>query len=50
MVENEYESDFNIRVFNTNPNDPDTGHTYVWAKTRWYDRVEDPGGAVDSRT
>ncbi|MEX2599483.1 MAG: hypothetical protein WD533_07495 [Dehalococcoidia bacterium] len=37
---------FAIRVFNTNPSAPEEGHTYVWSDARWYERIEEPGGAV----
>ena len=34
------------RVFTTNPDDPGEGRTFVWAKTRWYERLEGTSGAV----
>lgn len=37
---------FDIRVFTTNPAAPENGHVYVWSGTRWYDRIEETGGAV----
>jgi hypothetical protein len=36
------------RIFTTDPDDPSEGRTLVWAKTRWYERVEDDEtGAVE---
>ena len=32
------------RVFVTHPNDPDSGRTFVWAATRWFERGEDDDG------
>ena len=34
------------RVFVTNPNDPEEGRTFVWAKARWYERLEGQMGNV----
>jgi hypothetical protein len=34
------------RVFVTNPNDPEEGRTFVWEKTRWYERLEGEIGDV----
>lgn len=34
------------RVFVTNPNDPEEGRTFVWAKARWYERLEGEMGNV----
>jgi hypothetical protein len=36
------------RVFSTDPEDPEEGRTFVWATTRWYERVvDDETGAVE---
>lgn len=34
------------RVFVTDPNDPTEGRTFVWAKTKWYEREEGDSGDV----
>lgn len=34
------------RVFVTSPNDPAEGRTFVWAKARWYERLEGEMGNV----
>jgi hypothetical protein len=34
------------RVFVTNPSDPEEGRTFVWAKARWYERLEGEMGDV----
>lgn len=34
------------RVFVTSPDDPEEGATFVWARTRWYERVEGDLGNV----
>jgi hypothetical protein len=32
------------RVFSTSPDDPQSGRTFVYAKARWYERLEDDAG------
>jgi hypothetical protein len=34
------------RVFVTNPNNLEEGRTFVWAKARWYERLEGEMGNV----
>ncbi len=34
------------RIFTTNPASPDEGRTFVWDKTKWFERVEGPTGAT----
>jgi hypothetical protein len=34
------------RVFTTNPDDPESGRTFVWALTKWYERAVGETGAV----
>jgi hypothetical protein len=34
------------RVFVTNPDNLDEGRTFVWAKARWYERLEGEMGNV----
>lgn len=34
------------RVFTTRPDDPIEGRVFVWARTRWYERLEGSSGAV----
>jgi hypothetical protein len=35
------------RVFSTSPDDPDEGRTFVWARTKWFEREESESGAVE---
>jgi hypothetical protein len=35
------------RVFTTRPDSPEDGRVFVWAKTRWYERIEASSGAVE---
>lgn len=35
------------RVFSTSPDDPDEGRTFVWARTKWFEREESDSGAVE---
>lgn len=35
------------RVFVTDPDSPDDGRTFVWARTRWYERIEGEPGDVE---
>jgi len=34
------------RVFATNPDDPSEGRIFIWARTKWFERMEGPSGAV----
>jgi hypothetical protein len=34
------------RVFSTSPDDPGEGRTFVWARTKWFEREESESGAV----
>ncbi len=34
------------KIFTTNPRNPQTGHTFVWAWTEWFEREEGDSGAV----
>lgn len=34
------------RVFTTAPDDPESGRTFVWALTKWYERAVGETGAV----
>ena len=33
-------ADADPRVYSTRPGDPESGQTFVWAATRWFERVE----------
>lgn len=35
-----------LRVFVTNPDEPEVGRTFVWALTKWYERMVGETGAV----
>lgn len=35
------------RVFSTSPDDPGEGRTFVWARTKWFEREESDSGAVE---
>lgn len=35
------------RVFSTRPDDPEEGRIFVWAWTKWFERLEGASGAVD---
>jgi hypothetical protein len=35
------------RVFSTSPDDPGAGRTFVWARTKWFEREEGDSGAVE---
>ncbi len=35
-----------IRVFGTNPTQPDEGRIFVWTKMGWFERIEVQSGAV----
>ena len=34
------------QVFTTHPNNPETGRTFIWAWTEWFEREEADSGAV----
>lgn len=34
------------RIFTTRPNNPETGRTFIWAWTEWFEREEGDSGAV----
>lgn len=36
-----------LRVLTTRPGDPEAGRTFIWAKTKWYERVTASNGAVE---
>ena len=35
------------RIFVTDPDNPEEGRTFVWALTRWFERIEGDTGAVE---
>ena len=35
-----------VRVFTSNADEPASGRCFVWAGAKWYERIEDPDGAV----
>lgn len=48
FFEDDLLQDADPRIFTTSPDNPDEGRTFVWAHTRWFERVEgDETGAVD---
>lgn len=36
-----------LRVFTTDPDDPDEGRTFLWADQKWFERVEASTGPVE---
>ncbi|MEX0761486.1 MAG: hypothetical protein WD208_05140 [Dehalococcoidia bacterium] len=46
-MEREVFRDARPQVHVTNPDDPEEGRCFVWAKGRWYERVEGQTGAVE---
>lgn len=34
------------RIYVTNPDEPEDGRVFIYAKTRWYERVSDPWGGL----
>ena len=35
-----------LRIYGTNPLDPDEGRVFVWTKQGWYERIEGSSGNV----
>ncbi len=43
----EDQGELDPRVFSTSPDNPGDGRTFVWARTKWFEREESEAGAVE---
>lgn len=46
-MEEELFAGTSLLAFTTRPGDPEDGRTFVWAKTKWYERLVASNGAVE---
>jgi len=47
LLEEDLFADADPRIFLTDPDNPEEGRTFVWALTRWFERLEGDTGAVE---
>jgi hypothetical protein len=47
LLEEDPFADADPRIFVTNPDNPEEGRTFVWALTRWFERVDGDTGSVE---
>jgi hypothetical protein len=47
LLEDNLFAEADPRVFVTQPDSPDDGRTFVWAITRWFERLQGETGAVE---
>jgi hypothetical protein len=47
LLEEDLFAEADPRIFVTDPDNPEEGRTFVWALTRWFERVEGDTGAVE---